>query len=218
MRLRQLPTGGDRNFGYLVTSAGEAAVVDPGDSLDALDGALRASGSRLRWLIGTHGHEDHVCGLEEFQRRHGGERVLSVHAPQAAERRLDGAELRLPLGDGELRLLATPGHTPCGLCVLLPEENDIPGELISGDLLFVGKIGGTPDEAASAVEHRSLHDIVLRLPDETGVWPGHDYGVAPRSTIGRERRSNPFLLQPDFAAFLDLKANWPAYKRKHGIA
>lgn len=218
MELQQVRVGGDRNFGYLLTSAGEAAVVDPGEDLAGLDEALAASGARLRWLIGTHGHEDHVAGLAEFHRRHGGERVLSAHAPQPAERRLVGGELRLPLGDGELRLLATPGHTPCGLCVLLPGGPGEPEHLVSGDLLFVGKIGGTAGDEAARTEHASLHGILLRLPDGTRVWPGHDYGVAPSSTIGRERATNPFLLQPDFAAFLHLKANWAAYKREHGIA
>jgi hypothetical protein len=58
----------------------------------------------------------------------------------------------------------------------------------------------------------------MTLPEETEVWPGHDYGVAPRSTIGHERRTNPFLLRESFEAFVDLKRNWLAYKREHGIA
>ena len=64
----------------------------------------------------------------------------------------------------------------------------------------------------------SLRDVVLALPDAVRVFPGHDYGTAPSSTIGRERRTNPFLLRGDLASFRDLKENWAAYKREHGIA
>ncbi len=58
----------------------------------------------------------------------------------------------------------------------------------------------------------------MQLPDETRVFPGHHYGTAPESTIRRERESNPFLLQKDFTAFVELKRNWAAYKKAHGIA
>ena len=64
----------------------------------------------------------------------------------------------------------------------------------------------------------SLRDVVLALPDEVRVFPGHDCGTAPSSTIGRERRTNPFLLRGDLASFRELKENWAAYKREHGIA
>jgi hydroxyacylglutathione hydrolase len=216
VRLRQIPCGGDRNFGYLLLAGGEAALVDPGEDPAGLEAALDESGARLRWLIGTHGHADHLQSLDEVQGRRGGERVLSEHLAQPAELRLAGARLSLPLGGETLQLLATPGHTPCSLCVLAPGE-DGHGELLSGDLLFVGKIGGTAGEEAARLEYASLHGILLALPDETRVWPGHDYGTRPHSTIGAERRENPFLLQPDFAAFLHLKATWAEYKLRHGI-
>ena len=58
----------------------------------------------------------------------------------------------------------------------------------------------------------------MTLPPETRVWPGHDVGVRPSSTIGDERRENPFILRDSFESFLDLKRNWAAYKRGHGIA
>ena len=93
-----------------------------------------------------------------------------------------------------------------------------PGKLVTGDTLFVGKVGGTDYGAGARAEYDSLHRKLMVLPDETEVWPGHDVGVAPRSTIGHEKRTNPFLRCEDFAAFVELKRNWLEYKRRHGIA
>ena len=83
--------------------------------------------------------------------------------------------------------------------------------------MFVGKVGGTDFGEAAKAEYESLHQKLLSLPDTTRVFPGHNYGTSPESTIGKERESNPFLVQPDFEAFLDLKRNWLEYKRIHGI-
>jgi hydroxyacylglutathione hydrolase len=127
---------------------------------------------------------------------------------------VDGA--RLALGRLSLTLIHTPGHTPDSLCLLV-EEPGSPGKLITGDTLFVGKVGGTGFGEDARAEYRSLHEKLMPLPDATEVWPGHDYGVAPSSTIGHERRTNPFLLRESFEAFVELKVNWLEYKRRHGI-
>ncbi|HHE07815.1 MAG TPA: MBL fold metallo-hydrolase, partial [Chlorobaculum parvum] len=111
-----------------------------------------------------------------------------------------------------ISILHTPGHTPDDICIHAGSA------LFTGDTLFVGKVGGTWSDEESRQEYRSLHERVMALPDETRVYPGHDYGVRPFSTIGEEKTANPFLLQPDVEAFIDLKANWAAYKKAHGIA
>jgi hydroxyacylglutathione hydrolase len=67
------------------------------------------------------------------------------------------------------------------------------------------------------IEYDSLHNKLMKLPDETKVFPGHDYGLAPQSTIGNEKLTNPFLLRPDFESFVDLKKNWAEFKAIHGI-
>jgi glyoxylase-like metal-dependent hydrolase (beta-lactamase superfamily II) len=77
-------------------------------------------------------------------------------------------------------------------------------------------VGGTDLGPGARKEWDSLQKL-MQLPDDTEVWPGHNFGTAPTSTIGREKMTNPFLLQPTFEAFVDLKANWLEYKRKHGI-
>jgi glyoxylase-like metal-dependent hydrolase (beta-lactamase superfamily II) len=112
--------------------------------------------------------------------------------------------------------LCTPGHTEDSICVLVKAPGE-PGKLVTGDTLFVGKVGGTGYGDDARAEYDSLHEKLLRLPDDTEVWPGHDYGVAPSSTIGREKKTNPFLLCESFETFVELKRNWLRYKAEHGI-
>ena len=130
-----------------------------------------------------------------------------------------GDRADLPVGDGDvlemgglsLKVIHTPGHTRDSICILV---EDI---LLTGDTLFVGKVGGTDLGKQAQEEYDSLHNKLLTLPAGTKVYPGHDYGVAPSSTIGEEKNSNPFILQKSFEEFVDLKANWAEYKRTHGI-
>ena len=117
----------------------------------------------------------------------------------------------LALGELEVKFIHTPGHSDDHICVLCEDK------LVSGDCLFVGKVGGTDLGDGARREYESLHNKLMVLPPETEVWPGHDYGVAPSSTIGHELETNPFLLRESFEDFVHLKANWIEYKRQHGI-
>ncbi len=121
----------------------------------------------------------------------------------------DGDTLRL--GTMTLTFIHTPGHTDDSICVLGGNK------LVTGDTLFVGKVGGTDYGAGAFKEYESLHNKLMTLDDGVEVYPGHDYGVKPSSTIGHERRTNPFLLRDSFESFLDLKMNWLEYKKEHGI-
>lgn len=213
IHVEQFRTGGDRNFGYLCIdeAAGEAFAIDPSYSPAMLAGYAADRGLRVRYAFCTHGHQDHCNGNREFERLTG-TRVLMFGDPdpETGAAVSDGA--LFPLGGAGLQIIHTPGHTEDSICILCA------GALFTGDTLFVGKVGGTWDDRDSRTEYRSLHERLMILPDETVVYPGHDYGVSPVSTIGREKRTNPFILQPDEEAFIDLKANWAAYKKKHGIS
>jgi glyoxylase-like metal-dependent hydrolase (beta-lactamase superfamily II) len=127
----------------------------------------------------------------------------------------DGQVLRL--GGLEITALATPGHSPGHFCFLCE------GRLVTGDILFCGKVGGTGPyfpRSSARQEYDSLRKL-MKLPADTLVFPGHDYyggpGQRPHSDIGFEKTHNPFLTAPDFAAFCHLKDNWAAYKKEHGI-
>jgi hydroxyacylglutathione hydrolase len=214
----QIHLGGDRNFCYLLGDrrSGAAAAVDPGFAPEQLLATARERELQLRYILVTHGHIDHVGGADRLAELSG----AAIHAHEDARLAravpvADGQELGL--GKQTIRALYTPGHAPGHLCYLFA------GRLLTGDLLFCGKVGGTgPFFTGSSArqEWESLHRV-LQLPAETLVFPGHDYyggeGSRTHSTIAHEREHNPFLLCRDLAAFQDLKDSWPEYKREHGI-
>ncbi|MFH1144804.1 MAG: hydroxyacylglutathione hydrolase family protein [Candidatus Eisenbacteria bacterium] len=212
MIFEQIRVGGDRNFAYLIADEGArlAAVVDPAYRPELLLDRAGELGLEIRYLINTHGHADHAGGNPTILART--KALLLGGGPSGVPDRHAVA-----LGRITLTLIHTPGHSDDSICVLVAEPGS-PGKLITGDTLFVGKVGGTDYEAGARGEYDSLHRKLMALPDDTEVWPGHDVGTAPHSTIGHERRTNPFLLRNTFEEFIDLKRDWLEYKRAHGIA
>ena len=212
MIFEQVRTGGDRNFGYFLAdnSEGCSAVVDPSGGADLFLELNERHKCKLKYVICTHDHFDHTGGARELARHSSA--LVAMHKSA-------GGRAGLPLEDGEelalgaltLKIIHTPGHTLDSICVLC---EDI---LLTGDTLFVGKVGGTDLGNGARAEYGSLHDKLMKLPEQTRVYPGHDYGTAPSSTIAREKETNPFILCKSFEEFVDLKANWAEYKRKHGI-
>ena len=211
MIFEQLRTGGDRNFSYLVgdEETKEAMLVDPSFEPGVAIRRAEELGLRITVVVHTHGHPDHVAGTDAV-RRATGARVLSFAGEGSAEKLGDGDEIKV--GKLSFKAIYTPGHTMDSICIYGE------GKLMTGDTLFVGKVGGTGFGDDARREYESLHEKLMRLPDETEVWPGHDYGVRPTSTIGDEKKENPFILRPNFEEFVDLKKNWAEYKRIHGIA
>ncbi len=213
MFIHQFLTGGDRNFGYLAgdDATKQAVVIDPSYSPGMLVDFGREHGYAITYIFTTHGHYDHTNGNTEIETLTGITPLLFGDTePNTGIALTDGAVL--PLGELSVRILHTPGHTHDSMCLHLGDA------VFTGDTLFVGKVGGTDLGTQAKTEYHSLHRKLLTLRDDTRVFPGHNYGVAPESTIGHERVTNPFLIQPDFEAFVDLKKNWAAYKREHGIA
>ncbi len=212
MLVKQFRTGGDRNFGYLAADeeAREALVVDPSFNPRMITEFAADRGFTIRFIFITHDHYDHTSGNREIERLTGIKPLMfgSIDPGTGIEVK-DGA--RFTLGRLDVMILHTPGHTMDSICILVGDA------LFTGDTLFVGKVGGTDFGEGARREYDALHRRLMTLPDGTRVFPGHDYGLAPESTIGRERAGNPFILQPDFEAFVHLKRNWEAYKKEHGI-
>lgn len=208
----QIRTGGDRNFGYLLGDgeAGEALLVDPSYDPARMVERARAQGLTVTHILNTHGHRDHTNGNAEARRLTGAPVVAHGAAPRAPDLAVAHGDT-LAFGAFTARFLHTPGHAEDHLCVVVDDV------CLTGDLLFVGKVGGTRDDAGAEVEYRSLHDVLLALPDATTVWPGHDYGCRPASTLGLEKRTNPFLLCADLREFLHLKATWTEFKARRGL-
>lgn len=212
MFIAQFEVGGDRNFAYLIADdqTKEAMVIDPSYSPEGINNYLNQHLFKLKYILNTHSHSDHTNGNELFNR------VTGVKAigygdvdPFANERITDGSILYL--GSLPVKIIHTPGHTEDSICILAEDA------LITGDTLFVGKVGGTDLGEQAKNEWDSFQNKLMKLDDHIRVFPGHDYGTKPESTIGNEKKTNPFWLQPDFESFIDLKKNWAEYKLQHGI-
>ena len=215
MEFRQIPCGGDRNFGYLVadSESKKCALLDPSPDPEPALRLVAESGLDILYVINTHDHYDHTGGNQRVQAVSSAQAVLH-RSSRRADVPVDEGE-GLKIGALELRVIATPGHTMDSISLLV--EDPAGSRLITGDFLFVGKIGGTTGREDALVQFESLKRV-MAMDGAITVWPGHDVGVHPSSTIGEERETNPFCLRlSDFEAFYDLKLNWAAYKREHGI-
>ena len=215
MIFEQIPAGGDRNFAYLIgdDATREAAIGDPSYAPErALDQATR-HGLNVRYVISTHSHPDHIAGNGYVLERTGASEVLHESSPHPSQVRVKDNE-ELAVGGIQLRFLHTPGHIPDHVCVL----GD--GKLLTGDLLFVGKVGGTGGHFKGSDPKQQWESLqrLTKLDASIEVWPGHDYGAAPSSTIGQEVATNPFLLCKNLEEFLYLKEHWGEYKKTHNIS
>ncbi|MBI2187925.1 MAG: MBL fold metallo-hydrolase [Acidobacteria bacterium] len=216
MRLifEQIRAGGDRNFGYLLADRDrqQGVLIDPSYSPDAFVQRAVDQGITITHVINTHSHPDHVNGNDVALERTRAPLVAHESAPTAPALRVtDGQELAV--GTLRLQFLHVPGHSADHVVIYEPTYR----LLVTGDLLFVGKVGGTRTEDDARTEWDSLQRLVDAIPAEATVWPGHDYGARPSSTMALELATNPFLLCADVHAFLRLKSDWPAVKARLGL-
>jgi len=181
----------------------EAVVIDPGDDARQIMKIIHDKGFRVRYIVNTHSHFDHVGANKEIKETTGAELLLHeadapglamtqqqsrsfgmepVTSPKA-DRLLKHGDL-IQAGEVRLKVLHTPGHSPGGISLL--EE----GMVFTGDALFAGSIGRTDLPGGDLLTLiRSIKTHLMMLPDDTKVFPGH----GPASTIGDERKENPFL-------------------------
>jgi glyoxylase-like metal-dependent hydrolase (beta-lactamase superfamily II) len=201
MFFRQIQRHGD-NFSYVIADpeTREAAVVDSSYNADEIIKTVKEQNLQLKYIINTHGHSDHTAGNNELQSVFGAKIVAHKQSKGNVDIRVDDGD-ELTVGKIALKVLYTPGHTPDGVCLLVGNE-----KLLTGDTLFVGECGRTDLPGGNARNlYESLFNKLLKLDDNIEVYPGHDYGNMPSSTIGKERRSN-YVLQPrslkDFLEFM----------------
>ena len=192
------------SYTYLVgrRSGGEALLIDPVlEQVPRYLDVLRHLDLKLTKAVDTHLHADHVTGLGKLRR------MTGCRTAMAAPTRCTPVDIRLR--DGELikvdglalRAVHTPGHTPDSLCLVMRDR------VFTGDTLLIGATGRTDFQGGdAAAQHDALFNRLLTMPDETLVYPGHDYKGRWVSSIGEERRSNPRLQAPTREAYVGIMA------------
>lgn len=167
----------------------EAVIVDPVRANIERDLAVLAElEMKLVWILDTHVHADHVTGANALKQRTGARTVVSTHCGASGfDRLIDEGELII-FGNEVVRAIATPGHTPGSTCYLWRDR------LLTGDTLLIGGCGRTDFQRGSAEAlYDSITGKLFVLPEDTLVYPGHDYHGRRVSTIGEEKSTNPRL-------------------------
>ncbi len=195
-------------FSYIVgcEKEKEGLIIDPAGSEKKILSKAESMGLSIKYVVNTHGHADHTCGNRAILSATGAE--LVVHQEDANEilKGLNKAFSMvmgkrpspkphilvrdgdfLKIGQTGLKVIHTPGHTPGSICLY----GD--GNLFTGDTLFVGAVGRTDLKGGSLDTLLASLRKLISLPSETRVWPGHNYGDAPVSTLAREMETNPYI-------------------------
>ena len=208
--VKQIPVEPFQVLTYIVACPQnrDAVIIDPGGDEDKLLALIETEKLRIKYILNTHGHADHVLGNSKMKNflkvpvcMHEADDIFfndpAVREKSSQELGLppsDPADIKLKDGDilevGSLNIevIHTPGHTPGSVCFLVNKN------LFTGDTLFVGAagrtdlIGGSLNTLIKSIEQR-----LIVLSKQTIVWPGHDYGESPSSTIGREMEENLYI-------------------------
>jgi glyoxylase-like metal-dependent hydrolase (beta-lactamase superfamily II) len=209
MIIEQIKVGFMEVFCYLLgcETTKRALLIDPAGNEEQVVERARSLDLTVESIVNTHGHPDHTCGNQRMVELTGARLFMHVRddelfgtpegqamgrqmgfapSPRADVQVSDGDVI--PVGEEKLTVLHTPGHTPGGICLYTGKN------VFTGDTLFVGAVGRTDFPGGSMeVLLASIKDKILSLPDDTIIWPGHDYGGSPTSTVGREKTSNPYV-------------------------
>jgi len=217
--LKQLALGPMQNFVYLIGDpiSKEAAVVDPAWNVPAIMEQLKDDGYRLTHVLLSHGHYDHINGVEEIVEKTDAtvcaykseleefiaEGMGGLVIPRSSLKKTD-VNASVTVGALQVRMIHTPGHTPGSQCLWIEGAGPAGPVLVTGDTLFVGTIGrcdlpySNPDDLFKSLGR------LKKLDDMTTFYPGHDYGATSHNTLKNEKRTNPFLLAETREQFMQL--------------
>ena len=201
MKVYQLEVGGMQNFTYVLEDeqTGEAVIIDPSWDLDMILEVVERNNLKIRYVINTHHHFDHTTGNDAIVKKTDSKIIQHKDSTLKNDMTVsDGDTIRF--GNSELAVFHTPGHSEDSICLI----GD--GKIFTGDTLFVGNCGRVDLPGGSARKlYHSLFDVINKLDENLILYPGHNYGNSPTSTIGREKKTN-FVLQPrtedEFSEFM----------------
>ena len=202
--LKQMELGPLQNFLYFLgdPKSKEVALIDPAWDVDFLREEAKKNSWKITSIFLTHGHPDHVNGLDEILSTHNVPVYISTHeapfyTPACKNLIKVKPNEKLKIGQIEIKCIHAPGHSP-GCQGFLAQ-----GQFISGDIVFIDGCGrcDLPGSDPKAMYH-SLYETLWKLPDETVIYPGHNYGPVPFATLGEQKKTNPYLTCKNMEEFL----------------
>ncbi len=209
MIIEQIQVGSFEIFCYILgdPEAGEGIIIDPGGAPEPIVKRAQSRGvSKIKWIVNTHSHVDHIAGNKRMQDATGA--PIAIHEADAGALSRPNMSMlamfngepspppglllkdgdTISFGNQSVKVIHTPGHSPGGICLYFP------GYVITGDTLFVGGVGRTDLPGGSyQVLQSSIRERLFTLPEDTIVLPGHNYGSTLTSTIAREKAENQFI-------------------------
>lgn len=200
MKIHQISVGNMQNFTYVLEDekSGEGVVIDPSWDLDKIEEIIKRNNITIKFIINTHHHFDHTIGNEGMKKITGAKIIQHENSTLVHEKSVKDSD-KIKFGSEELLVLHTPGHSKDSICLI----GD--GNIFSGDTLFVGNCGRVDLPGGSARElYESLFGKLYCLNDSLVLYPGHNYGHKPISTIGEQKETNFILQKRSLDEFLDM--------------
>jgi hydroxyacylglutathione hydrolase len=199
VKIVQIPVGQMANFTYILAdeSTGESAVIDPSWDLEKIFAILDENGWKVKYIINTHTHFDHILGNEQ---------VAAVTGARIIQHKESIEKYDLPVEDGQIievgkiivKVVHTPGHSKDSISLVV--DNEL---VLTGDTLFVGNCGRVDLPGSDPSEmYDSLFEKLAKLQESLIVYPGHDYGWKKTSTIAEEKKTNHVLKARSRAEFV----------------
>ncbi|MCF7803800.1 MAG: MBL fold metallo-hydrolase [Candidatus Marinimicrobia bacterium] len=214
MIIESIEGGYDKNFTYLIAceKSRQAAVIDAAVGAEQILRTASDLNLNLQYLILTHSHHDHYAWADALLKKM--RNMTLVMFGNAIKDIGEDKHISVEdkdtmfLGGEQLKFLHTPGHYPDSICVVAD------GAVFTGDTLFVGRTGRTTSPKSDTRQlYKSIKEKILPLPDETVVYPGHNYGDKPYSTIREERENNKFLQADSADEFKDIMAEYEEMRK-----
>ena len=209
MIFHQIAAGPMQNFIYIIgdKKTNEAAVIDAGWDADEIIEIANNEKLKINKIILTHSHYDHIQRVDELTAKTQADIYFHELESDSIKKHIKGDSVKtiklkdngeIKVGNIKIKIIHTPGHTPGAICLLF--EN----KLITGDTLFVGAIGRTDLPGGDPIKLFESLQTLKKLDGKTEIYPGHDYGETKFSTIGNEKKTNPYFMCSTKEDFLRL--------------